>query len=129
MKSNKHWFSTFVNYSGWLMLLLGIFFSIKFIFNLVYYKEYPLNNIFFFPFYPKTQEECYQQSFYPLYDEKGITRKPNQYEEELRKNNYNNCINQLKNNRKEAKIRDFWLAFGFIFVGGGVLLTKKLYLK
>jgi len=131
MKNNNNsWIEKIINFLGWFILLLGIYAAIKTSFNIFYYKKYPVDPVIgpaFF--YPKYEEECYEQNNYPLYDEKGKLRKPTSEEEKIRKENINNCINKINKQREITKQNDMWTSFMLVFLGVGILYTKKFYLN
>lgn len=127
---NNSWPEKVINFLGWLILLVGIYATIKTSFNFFYYKKYPVDPVIgpgFF--YPKYEEECYEQNNYPFFDEKGKPRKPSLEEERLRKENIKNCIKKIDKQREQTKQNDVWISFMLVFLGGGILYTKRFYLK
>jgi hypothetical protein len=133
MKKNQenNWPNKIINFIGWFILLLGIYATIKTSFNFVFYKnKYPTDPVIGPSFlYPKYEEECYEQFNYPLYNEKGEPRKPNKDEEIIREQQTKNCLKKIEKNREITKQNDIWISFMLVFLGGGILLTKKFYLK
>ena len=99
---------------------------LKFILIFFYYKKYPVGPSFF---YSKYEEECHEQNNYPLFDEKGILKKTSLEEERLRKENIKNCIKKIDKQREKTKQNDVWTSFMLVFLGGGILYTKRFYLK
>ena len=113
------WLSTLINFVGWLFVLIGIYAALKTSFNLIYYKDkYPVNPVIGFSFvYPRYEEDCYRPPF-DLEDDKEKSQEYIQF-----------CINKIKKARKETKQKDIWTSFSFLFIGGGILITKRFYLK
>ncbi len=129
-KTENNWPNKIINFISWLDLLLGIYATIKVSFNLIYYKKYPTDPVLGVNYsYPKYEEQCYAQDNYPLYDEKGQPRKANFEEEKIRQQNIKSCLKEIEKNRETTKQNDIWTAFLLVFVGGGILITKRFYLK
>ncbi|GAB4218736.1 MAG: hypothetical protein Fur009_1230 [Candidatus Microgenomates bacterium] len=130
-KNDNNWPNKIINFLGWLILLLGIYATIKTSFNFIYFKnKYPTDPVLGPNFsYPKYEEECYEQFNYPLYNEKGLPREPDKAEEKIRRENIKNCLKKIEKNRELTKQNDIWTSFMLIFIGAGILVTKRFYLK
>jgi hypothetical protein len=126
---NDSWATKFINLLGWFVLLLGIYSTIRTTFNTLYYKQYPAHPVIGFGSYPQFDEECYEQNVYPLYDPAGQVRKPTAEEERIRSENINNCLKKLERVREQTKTNDRWTSFMLVFLGGGILYTKRFYIK
>lgn len=129
---NHSWINKIINFIGYLFLLIGIYALIKTSYNFIYLKNnYPITPVIGFnPFgYYQTEEDCYQQFNYPLYDEKGQPREANSFEKKLQQENIKNCLNKIKRQKEENKINDIWTTLFFLILGAGIHLTKRFYLK
>ncbi len=124
------WPQVFVNFFGWLLFLLGIYISLKIIFNLVYFKEkYPVQPIIGYSnVFPQYEEDCYQGTFVEIPRKDLDLQETRNYKDEMERE-IKNCISKIRKARKETKIRDIWSSFMFMFLGGGILITKRFYLK
>ena len=129
---NNSWPEKIINFLGYFLLLLGIYASIKTIYNHLYFKtQYPLVpvvNINPFSYY-ESEENCYQQFSYPYYDDKGKPRQPFKEEKEMQEKNIKICLEKVKKQREQIKQNDVWISFMLVFLGGGILFTKRFYLK
>jgi hypothetical protein len=129
---NNSWPEKVINFLGWFILLVGIYAVIKTTYNHLYLKNnYPLTpvinlNIFS---YPDFEENCYQQFSYPYYDDKGKPRPPFKEEKEMQEKNLKICLERIKKQREQTKQNDVWISFMLVFLGGGILYTKRFYLK
>ncbi|GIW62302.1 MAG: hypothetical protein KatS3mg090_0128 [Patescibacteria group bacterium] len=126
----SNWPNKIINFIGWFILLLGIYAVLKTTFNILYYEKYPTDPVIGFGIsYPRYEEECYDQNNYPLYNEKGEIRSPSEQEKRIFQENVKRCLDKLEKNRQINKLNDIWFSFMLVFLGGGILFTKRFYLK
>lgn len=130
MIKNQLWINKLINFLGFLFLIIGLYALIRTSYNFYFLKDkYPTSSIFsLFPSYPSSVEDCEQQYTYPLYDEKGKLRSPSPYEEKERKKQVKLCLKQLKKMSQDAFEKDLWTTLFFLFLGSGILITKRFYL-
>jgi len=129
---NHSWVEKIINFLGYFFLLLGIYASIKTLYNHLYFKnKYPLIPVVSInPFsYYESEENCYQQFSYPYYDDKGKPRPPYKEEKEMQEKNLKICLERIKRQRQQTKQNDIWTSFMLVFLGVGILYTKGFYLK
>jgi len=128
---NNSWVEKIINFLGYFLLLLGIYASVKTLYNHLYLKKYPLTPVINFNIfsYPDFEENCYQQFSYPYYDDKGKPRNPYKEEKELQEKNLKICLERIKKQREETKQNDVWTSFMLVFLGVGILYTKRFYLN
>lgn len=131
-KKDSLWINKIINFLGYFFIILGVYALIKTSFNYIFYsKKYPLTPVLSInPFYYyQTEEDCYQQYNYPIYDDKGKPREPNSYEKKMREDNIKNCLEKIEKQRSENKINDVWTTIFLLLMGFGIHWTKKFYLK
>lgn len=47
----------------------------------------------------------------------------------MRHEQINNCLKKIEKNREMTKQNDIWTSFMLVFLGTGILITKRFYLK
>ncbi len=132
MKESIDWAKALINFVGWLLVLAGIYAALKTSFNVMYYKgKYPVDPIIgISSVYPKNEEDCYETSLIGFPEnEIGISKSQREQAEKRRERLFKICMARVKKAREEAKIKDIWTSFLFLFIGSGILLTKRFYLK
>ncbi|MBU2542973.1 hypothetical protein KJ707_00175 [Patescibacteria group bacterium] len=125
-------FGGLINLLSVIFLLVGIYSMTRVIVNLKFFDKYPMTGVLYFNFYgvsPYYQKE--EDCVYPItyIDDKGTARKPSQEEQDSEKNSQDRCLNDVKSNRDNAKVNDINTSIFFIFLGSGILITKKFLYK
>lgn len=132
VKNQSIWINKTINFLGYFFIILGFYALIKVSYNNVFLKDnYPLTSVLNInPFsYYQTEEDCYQQYNYPLYNQKGQLREPENHEKKIQQENVKTCINKVRKQREENKINDIWQTIFLFVLGIGIHLTKRFYLK
>lgn len=135
MKGTNHPSLFTVNFAGvfvlvaTLLLLVGIFASVKTAINMVAFTKYPTSGVlsmsFFGPLsYQQREEDCTNPQIYYSTDNK--IRQPTKDEKENEMNQQKICINSVGFTREATKVNDVSLSIFFLFLGVGLLITKKI---
>lgn len=123
--------NTFVSLLGLLLLLLGIYMTVRTGINLVYFKKYPTTGVMSFitPFgmpYSQREEDC---MFYPqtYFKPDGQPRTATKEEKKMEEQQKNVCISGVVQTREATKINDISSSLLFLFLGLGVLIGKRYF--
>ncbi len=119
----------FILFVGVLSVLLGMFSAFRVGLNYKLYPgKYPTAGIFSPGYYGQREEDC----IYPMgpyFTEKSVPRKPTAEETEMEKLNQERCLSQVKEARKTTEISDLNTIAFFLFIGIGVLASKKIFMN
>lgn len=125
MNESIHKAPSWVTFSGLLFLLVGIFLSARTLLNFFLLPEYPatgivsLSGLFgFAPFYPK-EEDCLYMPYPEVDVISGIAPDQERQKE--------SCLNNIKETRKQVRMSDITISLFFLFMGAGVLATRKVF--
>lgn len=131
MEQKKSKVNSFISLLGLILLLLGIFMSVKTGINLAFFDKYPtmgstsLAPIFFggMP-YSQREEDCmiYPQIYTKMSGEPRAATEDEKKMEEVQKQS---CINSVIQARETAKINDISTSLLFLFLGLGVLIGRR----
>lgn len=118
----------FILFVGVLAILLGLFSAFRVGLNYKLYPgKYPTTGLFNPGYYGQREEDC----LYPMgpyFTEKGMTRQPSVEETQLEKTNQDRCLSQVKEARRNTEISDLTTVAFFLFIGAGVLVSKKIFM-
>ncbi len=128
-KGNGTKVNSIVSFIGLILLLLGIFATVKTGVNLVFFKKYPTYgvlslNFMGMPPFMSREEDCliFPQTYF---NQAGAPRVASDDEKRMEKLQKEMCIGAVKQNRESAKINDISTSLLFLFLGVGVLVGKK----
>lgn len=119
---------SFVTFVAAILLLIGIYTSIRTAINLAAYDKYPTVgvlslNFFGMPPYMQREEDCFNPI--PYYTNDGKFRQATNEEKEMEKNNQRFCVNSINAGRESTKSNDINTSLFFLFIGTGLLIVKK----
>ena len=131
MKEPKSKVNSFISLIGLLLLLLGVYMSVRTATNFVFFKKYPTTGVMptmtFMGGMPYSQreEDCmYPQTYFkPDGQSRSATSDEKKVEEQQRKT----CISGVEQGREAAKVNDISSSLLFIFLGVGVLVGKRYF--
>ena len=118
---------------GVLLLLIGIYALSRTIINIVAFPKYPTTGVISINFSgvsPYTQKEgdcTYLRMYYK--DDNKTTRLPTEEEKAQENLEIKNCLASVTEVRDEAKVNDISQSTLFLFLGIGILLFRKFFLK
>lgn len=120
--------SSWVLFIGVLLLLIGIYAAGRTAINLIFFQKYPQGgvlsiNINGAPPYFQKESDCLYPSTYV-----DDTKSPEQRKEEDRRQQ-EICLSNVSEERERAKINDISQAMMFLFLGAGILISKKIFFK
>lgn len=119
----------FILFVGVLSILLGLFSAFRVALNYKLYPgKYPTTGLFNPGYYGQTEEDC-SYPVGPYFTEKGDPRKPSVEEIEIEKLNKERCLSQVKEARRTTEVSDLNTVAFFLFIGIGVLASKKIFMN
>ena len=118
---------------GFLLILVGIYGSVRTAVNIVALPKYPSISIFTLGsmggFYGPREEDCLMgMGIFPPYPTevgKSISEEDKKLMKEQEKKQQEACINSAIQAREQTKVNDISQSLLFLFLGGGVLLVRK----
>ncbi len=121
-------FSPWITFIGIVLLLIGIFASARTIYNITVMPTYPQSGVLFFnttgmvPYY-QSASDCAQTQ--PYYGQDGNVRQPSAEEQKQQNMTQQNCLKGVTNAQQQAKMNDIGTSVFFVFLGLGVLLSRR----
>ena len=120
--------SSWVLFIGIMLLLIGIYAAGRTAINLAFFQKYPQGgvlsiNINGVPPYYQKESDCLYPSTYvddTKTQEQRMTDEKKQQEI---------CLSNVSDERERAKINDISQSMLFLFLGAGILISKKIFFK
>lgn len=128
--SPKLWITFF----GVLLVLLGIYAAVRTAVNIKLFSDrYPQSGVintslFGQPVYYQRETDC-NFPFTPVVSPNGELTQPSLDQIKIDKQNKDNCLTGVKDAREQAKLNDISVSTLFIFIGLGILLSRKFFYK
>lgn len=124
--------SSFVSFLAVLFLLLGVYVGLRTGLNILTMKKYPTVGVLsgvnpFFPPYVQREEDCYYPT--PYFSLDGKSRPPTPEEKKMEEDQKKRCIDSVQAARDLAKTNDINTSVLFLFLGAGLLVSKRFILK
>lgn len=122
----------FISLLGLLLLLLGVYMTVRTCTNFIFFKKYPTTGVMpVMPFYgggmPYSQREddCYM--YYPqtYFKPDGLPRTATIDEKKMEEQQKKSCLSGVEQARETAKVNDISSSLLFVFLGLGVLIGKR----
>jgi len=114
---------------GLVLLLVGIYASVRTTINLIFFEKYPVNGVLtinigaYPPYYSQREEDCqYPMSYFTP---NGEPRPATDDEKSYEKKQLEICLSGVAQARESAKINDVSMAGLFLLLGIGVLVGKR----
>jgi len=131
MKKTKA--NSFISLIGLLLLLLGVYMSVRTSANFIFFKKYPTTGVMpamtfmggGMP-YSQREEDC---TMYPptYFKPDGQPRIATSDEKKAEEQQKKSCISGVEQARETAKVNDISSSLLFIFLGVGVLVGKRYF--
>lgn len=122
-----------ITFIGLMLVLLGLYGSARTAVNLVAFDKYPLGGVLSFnignmpaPYFQQEKDCNYPQTYY---DNNGKIRSAAPEEKVNEQVQKQQCLDSVKETRNQAKINDISQSLLFLFLGIGVLATRKIFFK
>lgn len=125
--------NSWILFVGVLLLLIGIYAFSRTIINMVAFPKYPNTGVLSMNFsgappYSQREEDCIYSRLY--YKDDGQTTRPPTVEEKAQDTtDEKKCLSSVAEGRETAKVNDISQSTLFLFLGIGVLLFRKFFLK
>lgn len=126
--------NAFISLLGLLLLLFGIFMTVRTGVNLAFFKKYPTTGVLsigsaFFGGMPYSQREEDCMMSYPqiYFNDKGQSRPATNDEKKMEVQQKKLCISGVEQAREASKINDISTSLLFVFLGAGVLIGKRYF--
>jgi len=126
--------NAFISLLGLLLLLLGIYMSVRTGINLTFFKKYPTTGVLsigsaFFGGMPYSQreEDCMMSYPQTYFDDKGQPRPATNDDKRMEEQQKKYCISGVEQAREASKINDISSSLLFVFLGMGVLIGKRYF--
>jgi len=117
---------------GFILLLVGIYGSVRTAVNIVALPKYPSISVFTLGFmggfYGPREEDCVSMPFYgidTINSGKSLTDEEKKNMKEQEKKQQESCISAAVQTRYQTKVNDISQSVLFLFLGGGVLLVRR----
>jgi hypothetical protein len=119
----------FILFVGVLSILLGLFSAFRVGINYKLYPgKYPTTGLFNPGYYGQREEDC-TYPMGPYFDEKSMRREASAEETKMEQLNQERCLSQVKEARRNTEISDLTTEAFFLFIGIGVLASKKIFMN
>jgi len=126
--------NAFISLLGLLLLLLGIYMSVRTGINLAFFKKYPTTGVIsigsaFFGGMPYSQreEDCMMSYPQTYFNDKGQPRPATGEDKKMEEQQKKLCVSGVIEGREATKINDISSSFLFVFLGAGVLIGKRYF--
>ncbi len=122
-----------ITFIGLILVLIGLYATARTTINLVAFEKYPQGgvlptNFSGVPQYFQQERDCnYPQTYYTA--DGKTTRPATPEEKENAKTQQQNCLEGVKEGRNQAKINDISQSLLFLFLGAGVLVSRRIFFK
>ena len=129
---------TWVNVIAFILLLLGIYGTVRTAINIVAFDKYPFGGVFpsipisfgnyqnMQPAYTQKEIDCMYLPTY--YSPDGMTlREPNAIELANTQEQQKNCLESVKESRNSAKIKDISQSLPLLFMGLAIPSYRKIF--
>lgn len=111
---------------GSVLLLVGIYCGLRIAVNSYIFDRYPTTGVLqiaSFPMYGQREEDCDYSA--PHYSYDGKPRDATEAEVKIEEMQVEGCLSAIKETRRVAFIQDVGTAAFFLFMGMGVLITRR----
>ncbi len=117
-------------FSGLLSLMIGLYASARIYINMYVLEKYPSSGVLnttSYPTYGQREEDCVFTN--PYFSSEGQIRPASEAEVNIEADQQKRCIDSVQETRRAAKVEDMSQAAFFLFLGLGILISKKLFLR
>ncbi|MEK7188403.1 MAG: hypothetical protein AAB685_00955 [Patescibacteria group bacterium] len=125
-------FPAWVTFVGLILLLFGVYGSLRTAINLTLFEKYPATGVYVLnfmgmPYYQQREEDCENMpTIYPLSDVSSpieVLSKEESIKEQEKQKLF--CLGTVRESRSQAKINDISQSILFLFLGTGVMVSRK----
>lgn len=125
--------NTWITFIGVVLLLIGVYATVRTAINLKLFDKYPQTGVLVFnfggqPIYSQREEDCFMPRIYYKVDAQTV-RPSTPEEKEQEKRDQKSCLSSVSESRNTAKVNDISQSLLFLFLGIGVLATRKIFFK
>lgn len=133
MKNSQKKVNPWISLIGLLLLLVGVYMSVRTVVNLAFFDKYPTGGVMITPMsffggmpYEQREEDCTMMG-QVYFKPDGMPRQPSEDEKKMAIQQEKLCIDSVKRSRETAKINDIASSLLFVFMGAGVLIGKRYF--
>lgn len=133
VRSSKSKTPMWFTFIGLMLVLLGLYSSARTAVNLFAFEKYPQGGVLSFnignmpiPYFQQEKDCNYPRTYY---NNDGRIRSATPEEKTDEQNQKQQCLDSVKESRNQAKINDISQSLLFLFLGVGVLVTRKVFFK
>lgn len=126
--------NSWITFIGIILLLIGLYASVRTIVNLKAFDKYPQEGVISFsfggmmpPYYQREQDCTYVRTYFEINGQK--TRPATDEEKAQEKRDTESCLSGIEDARERAKVNDISQSLLFLFLGVGVLVSRKIFFK
>lgn len=122
-----------ITFIGVMLVLVGLYATARTAVNLVAFDKYPQGGVLSFSFgaipalYFQQERDCMYPQTYVTPE--GKSRLATEEEKINEKRQQQICLESVKDSRNQTKINDISQSLLFLFLGIGVLVTRKVFFK
>ena len=118
---------------GVLLLLIGLYSASRTLINFFFFEKYPTYGVISLnfsgiPAYSQKEQDCFYPQIYYTADGRTV-RDATEAEKESEKAQKDNCIEGVKEVRNSAKVNDISQSLLFLFLGAGLIISRKIFFK
>jgi hypothetical protein len=125
--------NSWITFIGVMLLLLGIYGSVRTVINMYAFDKYPQGGVLSInlsgqpPYFQKETDCNYPPT--PSYAPDGKMIPPSAEQAKIDAQNKANCLASVKDTREQAKVNDISQSLLFLFLGIGVLVSRRFFFK
>lgn len=114
---------------GLVLLLLGVYGAVRTVVNLAVFPKYPTNSVYSIPFgsvpyYGPREEDCTTMPG-PFLTDTSVKELNEEALEKEQEQSKQACLSGVVQAREQAKVNDISQSALFLFLGGGILISRK----
>lgn len=117
--------SVIVSLLGLILLLIGTYGAVRTMVNMKFFDKYPTTGIYNMYGYEEREEDCEYPMTYTTPEGQPREKTDEERDAELKQKEI--CLSRVAASRENTQVNDVSLSLLFLFLGGGVLLTKKYF--
>lgn len=116
-----------ITFVGVLLFLTGVYLAARTLVNFAFFGRYPTNGVFPINFggaiFSQKEEDC-DFSYYPQNPDRLLTDEEFAKEQMAQKEL---CLTSVREARNQTRANDISQSLFFLFLGGGILVTRKTF--
>lgn len=133
-KSSESRVYPWVTFIAVVLLLLGVYGSVRTLINFVAFSKYPPYGIYTLSFmipgyYGPREQDCNYNYPQTYFSPDGKPRTPTKEEKEQERQQKQSCLDGVHESREQAKINDISQSMLFLTLGIGLLVSRRFFFK